>query len=66
MPRFIELTLCDGEKVIVNANKIGIIQEEDRHNRTKITINGVHMYVNESSYTIVRKSRSESGEIYLT
>jgi len=65
MPRFIKLTQCDGETVIVNANRIDIIQDEDQHNRTKITINGQHLYVEDHSDTIIRNSRFESGGIYL-
>jgi uncharacterized protein YlzI (FlbEa/FlbD family) len=65
MPRFIKLTQCDGETVIVNADRIDIIQDEDQHNRTKIIINGQNLYVDDHSDTIIRNSRFESGGIYL-
>jgi len=60
MPRFIELKQNNWDTVIVNTDRIEIIQDEFRQHRTKIVLaSGEHVYVMESPDTIISKSRYE-------
>ena len=61
MSRFVRLKQSDGETVIVNVDRIDIIQDEDHRDRTKITMGSLHLFVKEAATTIIEKSCFESN-----
>jgi uncharacterized protein YlzI (FlbEa/FlbD family) len=59
MVRFIKLKLYGGGRIIVNADRIDTI--EDEGDKTKITINGRHLFVKETQESIIHKICYEHG-----